>query len=94
MCVEDRVSIPICRFEELIDMETRVHILVEKLEQKEYVSDEEIYLILGYVNKYKILKQENKKKREKILGEMMGKCQESESVTKNTEVEKVSVAQT
>jgi hypothetical protein len=94
MGVEDRVSISICRFEELINIETRVQILVEKLDQKEYVSDEEIYLVLGCVNKYKVLKQENEKKREKILGKVTGKCQESELATRNTEVEKVSVAQT
>lgn len=77
MGVEDRVSIPICRFEELIDIETRVQIFVEKLDQKEHVSDEEIYLILGHVNKYKSLKEENRKKHEKFLEEMMSKCQES-----------------
>lgn len=93
MGVEDRVSIPICRFEELINIETRVQILVEKLDQKEYVSDEEIYLVLGHVNKYKVLKEANMKKREKFLEEMNNKCQESELATRNTEVEKVSVAQ-
>lgn len=91
--LEDRVSIPICRYEELIDIETRVQILVEKLDQKEYVSDEEVYLILGYAKKYKILKEENRKAREKFLEETMNKCQESELVTKNTEVEKESAAQ-
>lgn len=88
----DRVSIPLCRYEELIDIETRVQILVEKLDQKEFVSDAETYLILGCVRQYNILKQENEKKREKILGEMIGKCQESELATKNTETEKESVA--
>ena len=89
----NKVSIPLCRYEELLDTETRVQILVEKLDQKEHVSDEEIYLILGYVNKYKILKEENRKKHEKFLEEMMSKCRESESATKSTEAKKELVAQ-
>lgn len=88
----DRVNILVCRFEKLIDIETRVQILVDKLDQREFISEEEIYLILGYVNKYKILKEENEKKRKKVLEEVMGKCQESESATKSTETEKESVA--
>lgn len=84
MGVEDRVSIPICRYEELINIETRVNILVDKLDQKEHVSEEEIYLIFGYVKKYKSIKEEKAKQHEAFLKEVMGKCQESKSATKNT----------
>ena len=88
MGVEDRVSIPICRYEELINIETRVQILVEKLDQGETVAEEDIYLILGYVKKYKNVKDEKEKKLKKFLEEMNNKCQESELATKNTEAEK------
>ena len=49
----NKVSVPLCRYEELLDTETRVQILVERLDDKEPVPEEEIWLILGYVNKYK-----------------------------------------
>lgn len=61
MGVEDRVSIPICRFEELIDIETRVQILIERLDQKEIMCEEDIYLAFGYVKKYNAIKEEKKK---------------------------------
>ena len=90
----DRVSIPLCRYEELIDIETRVQILVERLDDKEPVPEEEIWLILGYVNKYRNIKGKKRIEHEKFLKEVFGGCQESKSATKNTETEKESVAQT
>lgn len=88
MCVEDRVSIPIFRYEELIDMETRVQILIERLDQKESMYEEDIYLAFGYVKKYNTIKEEKKKASDEFWKNHL------ESQTKNTEVEKVSVAQT
>ena len=84
----DRVSIPLCRYEKLLDIETRVQVLVEKLDQGETVAEEDIYLILGYVKKYKAVKDEKEKKLKKFLEEMNNKCQESESATGSTEAEK------
>ena len=66
----NKVSIPLCRYKELIDIETRVQVLVDKLEQGETVAEEDIYLILGYVKKYKAVKDEKEKKLKKFLEEM------------------------
>lgn len=88
----NKVTVPLCRYEELIDIETRVNVLVDKLDQGETVAEEDIYLILGYVKKYKAVKDEKEKKLKKFLEEMNNKCQESESATRNTEAEKESVA--
>ena len=87
----NKVTVPLCRYEELIDIETRVDVLVDKLDQGETVSEEDIYLIFGYVKKYKAVKDEKEKKLKKFLEEMNNKCQESELATENTEVEKESV---
>lgn len=87
MGVEDRVSIPICRFEELIDMETRVQILIERLDQKESMCEEDIYLAFGYVKKYNAIKEEKKKASDEFWKNHL------ESQTKNTDKEKVSVVQ-
>ena len=90
----NKISIPICRYEELIDIETRVNVLVDKLDQGETVAEEDIYLILGYVKKYKAVKDEKEKKLKKFLEEMNNnKCQESELATESTEAEKASVVQ-
>lgn len=90
----NKISIPICRYKELIDIETRVNVLVDKLDQGETVAEEDIYLILGYVKKYKAVKDEKEKKLKKFLEEMNNnKCQESELATESTEAEKASVVQ-
>ena len=90
----NKISIPLCRYEELIDIETRVNVLVDKLDQGETVAEEDIYLILGYVKKYKAVKDEKEKKLKKFLEEMNNnKCQESELATESTEAEKASVVQ-
>lgn len=90
----NKVSIPLCRYEELLDIETRVNVLVDKLDQGETVAEEDIYLILGYVKKYKAVKDEKEKKLKKFLEEMNNnKCQESELATESTEAEKASVVQ-
>ena len=87
----NKVSIPLCRYEELLDIETRVNVLVD---QGETVAEEDIYLILGYVKKYKAVKDEKEKKLKKFLEEMNNnKCQESELATESTEAEKASVVQ-
>ena len=86
----NKVSIPLCRYEELIDIETRVEILIGKLDQKEPVGEKDIYLLFGYTKKYQTLKAEAEKRMEKIMKEVLGECQESESATRNTEAEKES----
>ena len=47
----NKVSIPLCRYEELIDIETRVQILIERLDQNENIQEEDIYLAFGYAKK-------------------------------------------
>ena len=61
-----KVSVPLCRYEELLEIETRVQVLIEELEQKEYLSEEDIYLVLGYVKKYKGIKEKKKKESEEF----------------------------
>lgn len=84
----DRVSIPLCRYEELIDIETRVHVLIERLDQKENIQEEDIYLAFGYGKKYKYVKEEKERKSEEFWKKHL------ESQTGNTDSEKGSVVQT
>ena len=79
----NKVSIPLCRYEELIDIETRVQILIERLDQKEIMCEEDIYLAFGYVKKYNAIKEEKKKASEEFWKEHL------ESQTGNTDSEKV-----
>lgn len=89
----NKVTVPLSRYEELLDTETRVQILADKLDDEEPVSEEEIWLILGYVNKYKIIKEKKRREHERFIKEVLGKCQESKSATENTENETESVVQ-
>lgn len=81
----DRVSIPLCRYEELIDIETRVQILIERLDRKEIMCEEDIYLAFGYVKKYKAIKEKKQKESEEFWKKHL------ESQTGNTDNEKESV---
>lgn len=80
----DRVSIPICRYEELIEIETRAQMLIDRLDQKENIQEEDIYLAFGYDNKYKVIKEEKKKEREEFWKKHL------KSQTKTTDNEKES----
>lgn len=79
----DRVSIPLCRYEELIDIETRVQVLIDRLDQKESICEEDIYLAFGYVKKYNAIKEEKKKASDEFWKKRL------ESQTGNTDSEKV-----
>ena len=81
----NKVSIPLCRYEELIDIETRVQILIERLDQKENIQEEDIYLAFGYAKKYNTIKEEKKKASEEFWKKHL------ESQTGNTDKEKESV---
>lgn len=89
----NKVSVPLCRYEELIDIETRVNILIDKLDHEKSVYDKDIYLIFGYTKKYDALVKKEEEERERFWKER-SRCQESKSATENTETEKESVAQT
>ena len=78
----NKVSIPLCRYEELIDIETRVQILIERLDQKENIQEEDIYLAFGYAKKYNTIKEEKKKESEEFWKKPL------ESQTGNTDSEK------
>lgn len=78
----DRVSIPLCRYEELLDIETRVQVLIERLDQKENIQEEDVYLAFGYVKKYKSVKEEKERKSEEFWKKHL------ESQTGNTDSEK------
>ena len=78
----NKVSIPLCRYEELIDIETRVQILIERLDQKENIQEEDVYLAFGYVKKYKSVKEEKERKSEEFWKKHL------ESQTGNTDNEK------
>ena len=81
----DRVSITLCRYENLIDIETRVQVLIERLNQKENIQEEDIYLAFGYDKKYKSVKEEKERKSEEFWKKHL------ESQTGNTDKEKESV---
>ena len=81
----DRVSIPLCRYEKLIDIETRVQVLIERLDQKENIQEEDIYLAFGYDETYKSVKEEKERKSEEFWKKHL------ESQTGNTDIEKESV---
>ena len=81
----NKVSITLCRYEELIDIETRVQILIERLDQKENIQEEDIYLAFGYVKKYNAVKEEKERKSEEFWKKHL------ESQTGNTDNEKESV---
>lgn len=80
----DRVSIPLCRYEELIGIATRVQVLIERLDQKENIQEEDIYLAFGYDKKYKSVKEEKERKSEEFWKKHL------ESQTGNTDSEKES----
>lgn len=81
----NKVSIPLCRYEELINIETRAQVLIERLDQKENIQEEDIYLAFGYAKKYNTIKEEKKKASDEFWKKHL------ESQTKNTDKEKVSV---
>lgn len=91
---ETKVAIPVCRFEELIDIETRCHILISKLDNGEEVQKEDIYLLFGYEKTYKAIKEKKEKELNEFLEKGMYKCQNVGLVTKNTEAEMELVVQT
>ena len=80
----NKISIPICRYEELIGIETRAQVLIERLDQKENIQEEDIYLAFGYVKKYNAIKEEKKKASEEFWKKHL------ESQTESTEAEKES----
>lgn len=84
----DRVSIPLYRYEELLDIETRVQVLIDRLDQKENIQEEDIYLVFGYDQKYKSIKKNKQKESEEFW-----KNHTLESLIGNTDSEKESVAQ-
>ena len=64
------VKIPVIRFEELLDNETRLNILTEKLIRNEYIDTEEALRIIGSevaIKKADELKAEDDRKREEYL---------------------------
>lgn len=91
---EPKVIVPLCRYDELIDIETRSHVLISRLDAEQEITAKDIYLIFGYEKVYKTLKENEEKEYQKLLKEIEKKCQESKSATGNTETEKESVAQT
>lgn len=80
----NKVSIPLCRYEELIDIETRVQVLIDRLDQKENIQEEDIYLAFGYTKKHNTIKEEKKKESEEFWKKHL------ESQTGNTDSEKES----
>lgn len=83
----NKVIVPLCRYEELLDIETRVNILIDRLDHKDSIYDKDIYLIFGYTRKYDAIVKEEEEERERFWKERLG-CQESKSATENTEAEK------
>ena len=66
------VKIPVSRFEELLNKETRLNILTEKLIRNEYIDTEEALRIIGSevaIKKADELKSEDDRKREEYLSE-------------------------
>ncbi len=64
------VKIPVIRFEELLDNETRLNILTEKLIRNEYIDTEEALRIIGSevaIKKADELKAEDDRKKEEYL---------------------------
>lgn len=51
--MENMVMIPIERLETLLDIETRVDILISLIDAGKYLSDSDFYRILGYEKKAK-----------------------------------------
>lgn len=51
--MENAVMIPMERLEQLLDIETRVDVLIALIGTDKYLSDADIYRILGYENKAK-----------------------------------------
>lgn len=82
------VCIPIDRYEELLNIETRVNVLIDRMDGEEIIANEDVYMTLGYLNKYRAIKEAERKRHEKYMRERASKCQESELATKNTENEK------
>ena len=83
----NKISIPICRYEELIDIETRVQVLIDRLDQKENIQEEDVHLAFGYIKEYKSVKEEKERKSEEFWKKHL------ESQTGNTDNEKESVVQ-
>lgn len=81
----NKVSIPLCRYEELINIETRVQILIKRLDQKESICEEDVYLAFGYAKKYNAIKEKKQKESEEFWKKHL------ESQTGNTDSEKESV---
>ena len=66
------VTIPISRFAELLDKETRLNILTEKLIRNEYIDTEEALRIIGSevtIKRADELNDEDERKREEYLSE-------------------------
>ena len=66
------VKIPISRFEELLDKETRLDVLTEKLISDCYIDTKEALRIIGSevaIKKADELNYENERKREEYLSE-------------------------
>lgn len=49
------------RYEQLLDSETRIHVLISKMKSDNYVSMEDVYRILGYENLADKLADEERK---------------------------------
>ena len=91
---EPKVIVPLCRYDELIDIETRSHVLISRLDAGQEITAKDIYLIFGYEKVYKTLKENEEKEYQKFLKEIEKTCRDTELQTKNTGKKKESVAQT
>lgn len=57
------VVIPLERYEQLLNLETRVSVIIEKLNQDKYMENDELLLILGTEESIKLLDEMRNKKR-------------------------------
>lgn len=69
-----KISIPLIRYEELLDTETRMEILMERLEQEESLTVEEICTICGR----RKLGEELKRKSDERYARLFAKKEGSE----------------
>ena len=66
-----KVKIDQCRYEELLDTETREDVLLDTIRTEKFISIKEIYLILGCTQDVIKIEEEERKEREERLDEVV-----------------------
>lgn len=60
---ENTVTIRQERFEELLDTETRVDVLIDTIRTEKYIAIKDIYRILGYTSDVRRIEKEEREER-------------------------------